>query len=111
MKSLGLVAEGITDQVVILNLLYGYFDTDEVDLTYLTPIRDETDRNRIVDGSGWHSVIEYVKSSRFVGAFQYLDYVLVHIDTDACEERHYEVPRRQDGADLSPLQLLERVRA
>ena len=33
MKSLGLISEGITDQVVILNILYGYFNTNDVELT------------------------------------------------------------------------------
>ncbi|MCW3054948.1 MAG: hypothetical protein JWN14_4118, partial [Chthonomonadales bacterium] len=110
MKSLGLISEGITDQVVILNILYGYFNTDEVELTYLTPVRDETDQSRIKDGSGWYSVIEYVRSSKFTGAFQFLDYVIIQIDTDVCEEPHYEVSRRSDGKDLSPLELLEKVR-
>ena len=110
MKSLGLISEGITDQVVILNVLYGYFNTNDVELTYLTPIRDETDQSRIVDGSGWYSVIEYVKSSQFNGAFQYLDYVVIQIDTDVCEEASYGVSRRSDGKDLTPLQLLEKVR-
>lgn len=110
MKSLGLISEGITDQVVILNILYGYFDTNDVELTYLTPVRDETDQSRIVNGSGWYSVIEYVQSSQFKGAFQYLDYVVIQIDTDVCEEPHYGVSRREDGKDLKPDELLERVR-
>ena len=107
---MGLISEGITDQVVILNILYGYFNTDDVELTYLTPVRDETDQGRIKDGSGWYSVIEYVKSSKFIGAFQFLDYVIIQIDTDVCEESHYEVSRRKDGKELSPLELLEKVR-
>ena len=111
MKSLGLISEGITDQVVILNILYGYFNTNDVELTYLTPVRDETDQSRIVDGSGWYSVIEYVQSSQFNGAFQYLDYVVIQIDTDVCEEPHYGVSRRKDGRELTPLQLLDDVRA
>ena len=110
MKSLGLISEGITDQVVILNILYGYFGTNDVELTYLTPVRDVTDQSRIVEGSGWYSVIEYVKSSQFRGAFQYLDYVVIQIDTDVCEETHYGVSRRKDGQDLKPKELLERVR-
>lgn len=110
MKSLGLISEGITDQVVILNILYGCFNTNDVELTYLTPVRDETDQSRVVNGSGWYSVIEYVKSSKFNEAFQFLDYVVIQIDTDVCEEPHYEVSRRQEGKDLTPLQLLEKVR-
>jgi hypothetical protein len=110
MKSLGLISEGITDQVVILNILYGYFDTNDVELTYLTPVRDETDQNRIVDGSGWYSVIEYVRSSKFNEAFQYLDFVVIQIDTDVCELPRYEVSRREEGIELAPLELREKVR-
>jgi hypothetical protein len=109
MKTLGLISEGITDQVVIANLLQGYFDTGDVELEYLEPLRDATDQSRIVGSSGWYSVVEYISSSKFKEAFQFLDYVIVQIDTDVCEERHYEVSRRENGIDLTPHQLLLKV--
>jgi hypothetical protein len=109
MKSLGLISEGITDQVVIRNILYGYFDTNDLDLNPLTPVRDATDASRITGSSGWPAVIEYVKSSNFDEAFRFLDYVILHLDTDACEE--YGVSRREDGEELTPLALLDKVRA
>lgn len=111
MKSLGLISEGITDEVVISNILSGYLCTGDVDMTVLTPVRDETDQSRVIEGGGWHSVIEYVKSSKFNEAFIFLDYVIIHIDTDVCEEPRYGVPRHKDGVELDPLQLIEAVRS
>jgi hypothetical protein len=112
MKSLGLISEGITDEVVINNILVGYLNTNDVDITTLTPVRDETDQNRIAEGEGggWHAVMEYVKSSKFNEAFAFLDYIILHIDTDVCEEKHYEVPRRENGDELTVFQLIEKVR-
>jgi len=80
MKSLGLISEGITDQVVIENILLGYFDTDEVDLRPLSPLRDETDQNSLWAIVAGLPLIGYVKSSQFNEAFQYQDFLIVHID-------------------------------
>lgn len=109
MKSLGLISEGITDQIVIDNILHGYFNIDDVDLRPLVPVRDETDQSRFVGASGWTAVREYVKSSNFDEAFLFLDYVILHLDTDVCEE--YGVSRREEGEELAPLDLLNKVKA
>jgi hypothetical protein len=44
MYTFGIVAEGKTDQAVIENILYGFFDDDEPDaVQWLQPLRDKTD--------------------------------------------------------------------
>ncbi|MEY4936228.1 MAG: hypothetical protein RIS64_2587 [Bacteroidota bacterium] len=43
MLSIGLIAEGITDFVVLENILFGFFKGTEPEIRHLQPIRDATD--------------------------------------------------------------------
>jgi hypothetical protein len=105
----GLVTEGKTDQVVIDNILAGYFKSPDIDVRELQPLRDETDQNREDSFGGWYRVFEYCRSSRFREAFQFNDYIIVQIDTDRSEDTHYDIPKYQGGKELTPEQLIERV--
>jgi len=66
MMVFGLITEGITDQIVIENILMGYFDKseDELEFKELQPLRDETDENKTQNYGGWDKVIEYCGSSK-----------------------------------------------
>jgi len=48
MVTIGLITEGITDQIVIENILMGYFDQNEDDIEFkeLQPLRDNTDESQ-----------------------------------------------------------------
>lgn len=107
MISFGLVTEGITDQAVIANILYGFFNDTNLDITELQPLRDETDKNRTSNFGGWHSLIEYCKSKQFKLAFQTIDYIIIQIDTDVCEE--YGIAKYENNKVLTPLQLINKV--
>lgn len=56
MTTFGLIAEGITDQVVIENILIGYFNNPDIIVNPLLPLRDETDKNRVDNYSNWLKV-------------------------------------------------------
>jgi hypothetical protein len=86
MAKIGLITEGITDQIVIENILMGYFDSNEdyIEFMELQPLRDETD-NKSGYG-GWGKVLEYCESSKFKGALQFHDYIIVQIDTDISDD-------------------------
>ena len=109
MPSFALVTEGITDQIVIENILFGFFDDPYVDINPLQPLRDETDRNRTVTHGNWYKVLEYCSSEEFRGALQFNDYVIVQIDTDASAD--YSVSERdKDGTEFSVEDMIERVK-
>ena len=110
MPSFSLIAEGITDQIVIENILYGFCDDPDIDVTFLTPLRDETDRNRTTSPGNWSQVLEYCSSERFRGVFQSnSDYVVIQIDTDACHD--FKVNNRNDeGEELSVEAMIESVK-
>ncbi len=71
MKEFGIVTEGITDQVVLENILYGFFKDKDLPVDPLSPLRDATDRNKAATSSNWIEVFEYCKSSRFKEASSY----------------------------------------
>ncbi|MCX6380854.1 MAG: phage tail protein [Armatimonadetes bacterium] len=104
MPSFGLVSEGHTDFVVIRHILAGYFNIKDPDVRKY-PLRDDHNSPR-----GWQAVITYVGSSDFDVAFEFVQYIIIQIDTDRCEEKHYEVPRSEGERDLEPLEILEKVR-
>lgn len=109
MPSFALVTEGITDQIVIENILVGFFDDPNIDINPLQPLRDETDRNRAANPGNWHKVLEYCSSEEFRGAFQFNDYVIVQIDTDVAAD--YGVSsRNEEGNEFSDEDMYERVK-
>jgi len=108
MTRFGIVSEGVTDQAVLETILTGCCGQD-IELSPLQPLGDETHRGQKESFGNWLAVLEYCASGEFEAAFQFVDYVIVHIDTDVCEETHFDVPRRENGEDLSPLDLINRV--
>lgn len=109
MPSFALIAEGITDQKVIENILYGFAADAEIDINPLQPLRDETDLNRAANPGNWHKVLDYCSSDRFKDALQFNDFIVVQIDTDVCHD--YKVSDRNDeGEELSVEAMIERVR-
>lgn len=107
MISFGLVTEGITDQEVISNILFGYFKEKNIPVNPLQPIRDETDKSRQGNFGGWFKVIEYCKSEYFSQAFQSCDYIIIQLDTDVCEE--YGICKMESGVPLPPDGLVQNV--
>ncbi|MEN9612537.1 MAG: hypothetical protein RLZZ628_3351 [Bacteroidota bacterium] len=108
MHSFGLIAEGITDFVVLENILWGFFKDAAPEIRHLQPLRDATDD--VVRFGGWVRVFEYCRSSKLLQAFQFCDYLIVQIDTDCCHETGYEVsPLDAQNHKLSPEALVEKV--
>jgi hypothetical protein len=108
MPSFALITEGITDQIVIENILYGFVGDAEIDINPLQPLRDETDENRTASPGNWHKVLEYCSSDRFKDALQFNDFIVVQIDTDVCHD--YQVSDRdEEGNELSVEDMTERI--
>lgn len=91
MATFGLVAEGVTDHVVLENILIGYFNDPDLIVRPLQPLRDATDTSSESFG-GWYNVFEYCQSSVFKEAFVQNDYLVVQIDTDCSHHKHFDVP-------------------
>ncbi|MCF6406065.1 hypothetical protein L3C95_24415 [Chitinophaga filiformis] len=91
MKTFGIIAEGPTDQIVIQNILVGFFDNNELpsSVNFLQPLRDATDEAR--RQGGWPKVFEYCQSTYFLEAFEQNDYLIIQVDTDVCEHKNFDV--------------------
>ena len=64
MISFGLITEGLTDQIVIENILAGYFNSPDIDVKPLQPERDKDNENKSEAG-GWTLVFDYCQSKDF----------------------------------------------
>ncbi len=91
MAKFGLVTEGITDQIVIENILCGFYkDYDDLDeeIFPLEPPRDETDNKQAHSefGTGWSAIFNYLSETRFRDDVLNSKYVIIQIDTDIAGE-------------------------
>lgn len=118
MLRFGIIGEGITDQIVIEQILLGYFEgqsdvedqSDELEVNYIQPPLDATGQARHPAPGGWSLVLDSLRQGKHVKALETNDYLIVQIDTDVSEQKGYDVPwKDQDGNNLSPDALLDRV--
>jgi hypothetical protein len=112
MASFAIIAEGVTDQAVLENILQGYFDADEeLVVNHVQPPRDATAKGGGPAPGGWTLVFRSLRAGDHRKALQLNDYVIVHIDTDVSEEAGYDVSHRAaDGRPLRPEELVEQVK-
>ena len=107
MINLGLITEGLTDQIVIENILRGYFNNPDLDITWLQPERDENDENKFTGYGSWSQVFAYCRSIDFQLSFQSNDYIIIQIDTDVSEE--YGIPQQDENGEFTPEELIVKV--
>lgn len=107
MISFGLITEGLSDQIVIENILAGYFKNPNLDIRPLQPERDKDDENKFTGYGSWSQVFAYCRSREFQESFQFNDYIIIQIDTDTSQE--YGIPQQDENGELTPEQLIEKV--
>ncbi len=94
MAKFGLACEGITDQIVIENILCGFYkDYDDLDREIIPfePLRDETGKKQEEGSGGWTRLLIYLSESRFQDDVLNSDYAIVQIDTDISDEVGFDV--------------------
>ena len=106
MISFGLITEGLTDQIVIENILARYFNSPDIDVEPLQPERDKDNDNKSKYG-GWTLVFDYCQSKDFRESFQFIDYIIIQIDTDVSED--YHIAHQDENGEFTPQQLIEKV--
>jgi hypothetical protein len=94
----GVIAEGLTDQIVIENILLGYFQDEEPVINFVQPLPATS--GPTAPPGGWTLVFESLKRGEPQKALQFNDYLVIHIDTDVQEEPGFDVPRREQGREL-----------
>jgi hypothetical protein len=106
MPTFGLITEGVTDQKVIQAIFTGIFDPEEIDIRPFLPIADNTCKHQLQNFSNWELVLAYCASPKFEEAFPFVDYVVVHIDTDQCDDPKFGVRKEREGVALSPQEMV-----
>lgn len=107
MISFGLITEGLTDQIVIENILAGYFKNPDLDIRPLQPERDKDDDNKFTGYGSWSQVFAYCRSRDFQESFQFNDYIIIQIDTDVSED--FGITQQDENGELTPEKLIEKV--
>ncbi|MEA3288631.1 MAG: phage tail protein [Campylobacterota bacterium] len=97
MAKFGLACEGITDHIVIENILCGFYkdydDLDE-DIQAFQPAYDETTKKQKEDQhGGWEILLEYLSEKRFRDDVLNSEYVIVQIDTDISDHTNFGVQK------------------
>lgn len=110
MTTIGIFSEGRTDQKVIEQVLLGFFDrADALEINSffppVVPLPGEPEEG------GWTVLKRRLLDGHHRQALQFNDYLVIHIDTDVCEEKGYDVARRDSttGVDLEPDALRKAV--
>ncbi len=91
MMKFALACEGITDQIVIKNILRGYYENQinlKREIRSLQPPFDETTQKQIESG-GWKTLRTYLRSKRFRDDVLNNRYIVVQIDTDIAH--HFKI--------------------
>ncbi len=105
--SVGIVAEGVTDQLVIQNILLGRFRDRlaEQDIFFDQP-------PDLSAHGGWEILRDYLRQGRHRDAFQFRDYLVVQIDSDVSHQKLFDVPHTDPatGKPLTPAELVTRIR-
>ncbi len=80
----GIISEGQTDQMVLDNILHGYFDDLEGNKILINPVHPDQGETY----GGWTRFLNYIQSIKFQNALAsgFNDYYILQIDTDICVE-------------------------
>lgn len=84
---IGVIGEGLTDYKVLKNLLVGFSGNKNLDVSRLLPENTEP--------VGWSNVIKYLDTEKFRNAFDFIDYIIIQIDTDTCQEWNLPVSKQK----------------
>ena len=103
MRTIGIIAEGHTDQLVIENVLLGFFseEPDEPEIHFVQPQDSSPDAHGTYAPGGWTVLFDYLRRGGHIDALAYNDLLVIHVDTDVCEERGFDVRRNDDPAVLA----------
>jgi hypothetical protein len=112
MAKFGLACEGITDQIVIENILCGFYkDIDDLDeeIQALQPPFDETTKKQSDYGS-WELLLKYLSSKIFRDDVLNSEYIVIQIDTDDSQHPNFDVsPMDEHNQELSTETLIEKI--
>ena len=73
-KAIGIVSEGVTDQIVLEAILISFTENKSLDVRFLQPKENES--------GNWDKAFKYCESDEFKQSFGQLDYIVIQINSD-----------------------------
>ena len=110
MAKFALACEGVTDQIVIENILCGFYqDYDDLDeeIQALQPPYDATTQKQ-QDGEfgGWEQLLNYLSEKRFRDDVLNSEYIIIQIDSDISEHPNFNITKQMESIE----EYIERIR-
>lgn len=97
--NIGVIAEGVSEQTIISSLLERYLGD-----VVVNPVEPEiNNKGKQVGYGGWMNVLSVCCSEKFEKILSFNDFIVIQIDTDACEESGYDI-KKTKGANIAKLQ-------
>jgi len=94
MLRIGILSEGLTDHAVLKQVLLGFFEDDADLLQVNSSFPPEATGAGEPEEGGWTVLKQRLLEGHHRLALQFNHYLVIHIDTDVCEEVGYDVSRR-----------------
>jgi len=95
------IGEGLTDYIVIRNILIGFFNDKNLTINRLLP--------KDMEPVGWGNVLNYLSTLEFQDSFDFADYIIVQIDTDRCEDWNEGI-KNIGSEDIAIIEFIEKVK-
>ncbi len=118
MPSFALITEGITDQIIIENILFGFYNSKDIFIEKLQPKRDTINDDKATTSGNWDQVFKYCESADFRENFETIldSYVIIHIDADVfftgeISEKYRISVKDNDGVDLNYEDLYKAIQS
>lgn len=113
MAKFALACEGVTDQIVIENILCGFYkDHDDLDeeIQPLQPPFDATNQKQLEgEFGGWEMLLAYLSQKRFRDDVLNCEYIIVQIDTDISEHGNFGVSQQNLSTEAFIEKVIERL--
>ena len=113
MAKFALACEGITDQIVIENILCGFYkDSNDLDeeISPLQPPYDATtQKQQEGEFGGWEMLLQYLSEKRFRNDVLNNQYIIVQIDTDIADHPNFNLSKQMDSIEEFIERIAERL--
>lgn len=111
MNDFAVISEGFTDHAVLKNVLLGWFKGQPVEpfIKQVQPDVDATGESAWQQSGGWENVLKSLREKKHYEALERSKYLIIQIDSDVSQHANYGVPQSENGSELEPVEMVERV--
>jgi len=112
MLTFGLACEGVTDQVVIENILCGFYKDNNLrsEIKVFQPLFDATQQKQLEgEFGGWEELFRYLSTKKFRESVINTKFMIIQIDTDISEHPNFNVSQYNLSTEALISKMIERL--